>query len=47
MADFRAVLAGHLDRVVVPQDNLIDVNYRELQHFFPGHPLFTNFSTLL
>ena len=44
--DFRAVMAGQWDRVVVPQDNLIDVNYRELQHFFPGHPMFTNFNTL-
>jgi predicted TIM-barrel fold metal-dependent hydrolase len=45
--DFRAVMAGQWDRVVVPQDNLIDVNYRELQHFFPGHPMFTNFNALL
>ena len=45
--DFRAVMAGQWDRVVVPEDNLIDVNYRELQHFFPGHPLFTNFNALL
>jgi hypothetical protein len=47
MADFRAVLDGHLDRVVVPQDNLIDVNYKELRHFFGDHPLFTNFASLL
>ncbi|MBN2394597.1 MAG: hypothetical protein JXR84_27955 [Anaerolineae bacterium] len=45
--DFRAIMSGQWDRVVVPQDNLIDVNYRELQHFFPGHPMFTNFNALL
>jgi hypothetical protein len=47
MADLRAVLKGQWERIVVPQDNLIDVNYRELQHFFPDHPMFTNFNALL
>lgn len=47
MADFEAVLRGQFDRIVVPQDNLIDVNYRELGRFFPGHPMFTNFDALL
>jgi hypothetical protein len=47
MEDFRAVLNGQWDRIVVPQDNLIDVNYQELQNFFPGHPMFTNFNALL
>lgn len=41
--DFEAMLRGDLKRIVIPQDNLIDVNYRELNHFFPGHPMFTNF----
>jgi hypothetical protein len=45
--DFKAVMGGQWDRVVVPQDNLIDVNYRELRHFFPDHPMFTNFDALL
>jgi predicted TIM-barrel fold metal-dependent hydrolase len=45
--DFGAMLSGDLDRIIVPEDNLIDANYRELQHFFPGHPMFTNFNTLL
>jgi hypothetical protein len=45
--DLKAVLRGELDRIVVPQDNLIDVNYRELWHFFPAHPMFTNFNALL
>lgn len=47
MEDFEAVLQGHWDRVAVPEDNLFDVNYRELQHFFPGHPMFTNFGALM
>ncbi|MBI4538058.1 MAG: hypothetical protein HY704_00940 [Gemmatimonadetes bacterium] len=45
--DFKAMLEGHLERIIVPQDNLVDVNYRELYHAFPGHPMFTNFSQLL
>jgi hypothetical protein len=47
MEDFKAVMGGQWDRVVVPEDNLIDVNYQELQHFFPDHPMFTNFGALL
>lgn len=47
MRDFKAVLKGHLDRIVVPQDNLMDVNLRELKRAFPRHPMFTNFSALL
>jgi len=47
MEDLKAVLDGQWERVVVPEGNLIDVNYRELQHFFPGHPMFTNFCGLL
>lgn len=46
MADFEAVLEGKFDRIIVPQDNLLDVNYRELQHFFPNHPMFTNLSAI-
>jgi predicted TIM-barrel fold metal-dependent hydrolase len=45
--DFRAVLEGHWERAFVPEDNLLDVNYEELKHFFKGHPMFTNFHTLL
>ncbi len=47
MSDLKAVFEGKLDRIIVPQDNLLDVNYRELQHFFSGHPMFTNFSAIL
>jgi predicted TIM-barrel fold metal-dependent hydrolase len=45
--DLEAVLKGEFSRIIVPQDNLLDVNYRELFLAFPGHPLFTNFSRLL
>jgi len=42
--DFKAVMTGQLYRVVVPQDNLLDVNLRELRHAFPESPVFTNFA---
>lgn len=45
-ADFRAILGGQLYRIVVPQDNLLDVNLRELRNAFPGSPVFTNFARL-
>jgi hypothetical protein len=46
MRDFKAILAGELDRIVIPQDNLLDVNMRELRRAFPGHPMFTNATQL-
>jgi predicted TIM-barrel fold metal-dependent hydrolase len=45
--DLKAVLDGQLDRILVPEGNLLDVNCRELAHYFPEHPLFTNFNRLL
>lgn len=45
--DFRAMLAGDVWRIVVPQGNPIDINCRELNHFFPGHAMFTNFDQYL
>ena len=46
--DFKAVIhEGKLDRAIVPEGNLLDVNYRELRHLFGDHPLFTNFNALL
>lgn len=45
--DFKAVLKGQLYRIVVPQDNLLDVNYWELQKAFTKHPMFTNFLRLI
>jgi len=45
--DFEAVLKGDFTRIIIPQDNLIDVNHRELRHFFPGHPMFTNFGRMI
>lgn len=40
--DFKAIMAGDLGRIVIPQGNLLDVNWRELEHAFPGHPMFEN-----
>jgi hypothetical protein len=45
--DLKAILDGQVDRFVVPQANLIDVNHHELKLAFPNHPLFTNFEALL
>jgi hypothetical protein len=41
--DFAAMVQhGELERVAVPQDNLLDVNWRELKHAFGEHPMFRN-----
>jgi hypothetical protein len=45
--DFKAILNGHFERIVIPEGNLLDVNWRELRHAFPGHPMFENASQLL
>ncbi len=45
--DMGAVLKGDVERIAVPEDNLLDVNHEQLDHFFPGHPMFTNFRALL
>ncbi|MGB2764269.1 MAG: hypothetical protein WBC02_10035 [Candidatus Aminicenantaceae bacterium] len=45
--DFKAILKGDFSRIIIPQDNLLDVNYTELKYYFPGHPMFTNFSSLM
>lgn len=48
LEDFKAMLKGHPERIVVPEDNLLDVNFRELsQYFGAAHPMFTNFGKLL
>lgn len=47
LRDLKAILEGHLERAFVPQDNLLDVNYRQLRVAFPGHPMFSNFSKLI
>ncbi len=47
MADFKAILRGAFERVVIPEDNLLNVNWRELEHAFPGHPMFRNAEILL
>jgi len=41
------VMRGELDRLVVPQDNLLDVNWRELRHAFGDHAMFYNAAALL
>jgi len=41
--DFKAMLKGDFERIIVPQDNLLDVNHRELSIAFPNHKMFTNF----
>ncbi|OGU59498.1 MAG: hypothetical protein A2X64_08270 [Ignavibacteria bacterium GWF2_33_9] len=46
-SDFKAMMNGHLERIVVPEDNLLDVNHQMLCKAFRGHPLFTNFSKLI
>jgi len=45
--DFKAMLSGNFWRIAVPQDNPIDVAYREMGHYFPGHPMFENFDRFL
>ena len=45
--DFKAMMRGDLSRIVVPQGNLLDVNWRELEYAFPGHAMFTNFTQLM
>ena len=45
--DFDEIMKGNLKRIIIPQDNLISVNLRELKRKFPGHKMFTNLSALL
>lgn len=46
--DFEAMMTkGELERIVIPQDNLLDVNWRELRHAFGDHPMFQNAARLL
>ena len=48
LADLRAALSGDLNRLIIPQDNLLDVNVRELGNALgETHPMFTNFARLL
>jgi hypothetical protein len=46
-SDFKAVMKGDIERLVIPQVNLLDFNYRQLQKAFPEHPMFTNFARKL
>ena len=48
LRDFEAMVTrGELDRIVVPEDNLLAVNWRELKHAFGDHPMFRIASDLL
>jgi hypothetical protein len=47
LRDFKAIMHGKLERIVKPQGNLLDVNYRELARAFPDHPMFGNFVRLV
>ncbi len=48
LRDFEAMVTrGELDRIVVPQDNLLEVNWRELEHAFGDHLMFRNAAELL
>jgi hypothetical protein len=43
LRDFRAMIVeGDWSRIVVPQDNLLDVNWRQLKYFFGEHAMFRN-----
>lgn len=46
--DFKAIVVeGKLDRLIIPEDNLLDVNHNELHKIFGDHPMFTNFEQLI
>ena len=47
LKDLGAALEGHLENLVIPDGNLIDVNHRELRRVFGDHPMFTNFASLM
>ena len=42
--DFKAILKGDFSRIIIPQDNLLDVNLREVENLFQDHQMFTNFN---
>jgi hypothetical protein len=47
LGDFEAMITrGELDRILVPQDNLLDVNWHELKHAFGEHAMFSNAAQL-
>ena len=44
---FREVMQGRLEHLIIPSGNLLDVNLQQLKIAFPDHPMFVNFSRLL
>lgn len=47
VAQFEELRKGHIEHLVIPAGNLLDVNLEQLKQAFPQHPMFTNFSDLL
>jgi hypothetical protein len=46
--DFKAIVTeGKLERLIIPEDNLLDVNNHELHEIFGDHPMFSNFERLM
>jgi predicted TIM-barrel fold metal-dependent hydrolase len=46
VAQFEELRKGHVEHLVIPAGNLLDVNLEQLQIAFPQHPMFTNFSRM-
>jgi len=44
--DMKAVFEGKFERIIIPEDNLLDAHRTILESYFPGHPMFTNFSKM-
>lgn len=45
--DFAAIRRGALERMVAPQDSVLDVNWRELTMAFGDHPMCRNAAAVL
>ena len=42
--DLKEVMKGHIEHLIIPAGNLLDVNVEQLRRAFPDHALFTNFA---
>ena len=47
LEDMRAVFEGKIERIIIPEENLLDAHLTILESYFPGHPMFTTFSKML
>lgn len=45
--DFKEIMKGHLEHLIIPAGNLLNVNAEQLRESFPAHPMFTNFAKRL